>query len=226
MTTLADLQARTQTMLGDSGETRFSDDLLEEALRQALDMLSHASPQVSRQVFTFTAGGRDQSLAECEGFIALLDFIYPYDAGIPDGQVCRAPHYIFWDGGVHCLHIGGGRIPVVGEKLLVNYAAAHTLQGLDGAETTSIRPGHESLLVIGAAGMAAISRSAQISEAHGSPASDEQALHEWGSQRMAVFNQSLERLRRSDAARPSIGYPGSQPHWRLDGWDRRSTQGG
>ena len=79
MSALAAFRTRILLMLGDSGAARYSNDEIDEALRQALVLYSKAYPQISSQEITISAAGRDQTLTACTNFMNLIDFIYPYD---------------------------------------------------------------------------------------------------------------------------------------------------
>jgi len=220
MSALAAFRTRILLMLGDSGAARYSNDEIDEALKQALGLYASAYPQLSSQEITIAAAGRDQSLADCASFMNLIDFVYPYDSTAADPLVFTSSFYVFWKSGTPYLHIGGSAVPAVGQKILVNFAAAHAVEDLDSAAATTIRPDHESYLVIGAAAHAAVNRGIKVAEAYGSPASDDNQLLLWGNQRLAAFYDILADLKKSDPPRPSAGFPGASPHWELDKWDR------
>ena len=220
MSALAVFRTRILLMLGDSSSARYSNDEVDEALRQALVLYSKAYPQISSQEITISAAGRDQTLTTCTNFMNLIDFIYPYDSTAADPLVYAYPFYVFWKAGTPYLHIGGSAVPAAAEKILANFSAFHEVEDLDSAAATTVREDHESFLVIGAAGTAAINRGAKVFEAYGSQSNDNDELVAWGNQRMAAFQNILDDLSRSDSPRPSSGFPGSSPHWDLDKWDR------
>ena len=223
MSALAAFRTRVLLMLGDTGAARYSNDAIDEALKQALSMYSNAYPGIDCQEITIAAAGRDQSLASCVSFMNLIDFVYPYDSSTADPLIFSGSFYMYWKAGMPYLHIGGSRVPAAAEKILVNFSAYHAIEDLDSAEATTIRGDHESYLVIGAAGIAAINRGMKVAEAYGSQASDDSQLLVWGNQRLSSFQVILNNLRISGAPRPSTGFPGASPHWELDKWDRAAS---
>jgi hypothetical protein len=194
MADLQGLKARLLQLLGDGGEARYTAALLEESLRQALAAYGQVLPQVLEEPFSLEAEGREHALALGSAPLFVVRLVHP--AQEPWQEV---PFQFFVRGGQPVLVIGGGSLPQAGESYRLRYAAAHTLEGLDGAEVTSLPPANESLLIRGAAGYATLLRLAGMAPAYGGRVSEGEALSRLGQQWLGDFQQALERLRRSEA---------------------------
>lgn len=226
MTSLGTLTTRARQALGDADGSRYSSELLTEAVRQALSEYSRAYPQVRTAELVLTTAGREQDLSMLEGLLGVLQVIYPYQppfGGAPrpaaSGQAAHHNYYHYWLAGAARLHLEGGRMPQAGDQMRVDYAAYHQLEGLDGETSSSVRPDHTALLVIGVAGHAAMMRSARITEAHGSRSADSKALWLLGKGKLEEFRSRLRELRKETAPPGAhAGWHGSG--WRLDRWDR------
>jgi hypothetical protein len=218
MTELAGLRTRILQVLGDTSGVRYAEGLLDESLRQALHEYSLAWPQVKTAALTVTVAGREQSLASLTGFQTVLEVIYPYDASDDDPDP-TGQFYCYWLQGVPMLQLTGRQVPAVGEKIRVTYSALHTIKDLDSATVTSVRTDHENLLVTGAAGQAATTRSATVVEGYTNKSSSGPLL-EWGSQKLMAFRSGLATLRQQTAPpRPFTGWP--DRGWAMDAWDER-----
>lgn len=101
-----------------------------------------------------------------------------------------------------------------------------TLDGLDNAEQTTLPAEHESVLVLGAAGLAASARSMRRAEFPSLAARQEQTLAEWGEQNLQRFYTLLElallgnRLAGLAAAEAPYPVQALLEGWRLDASDR------
>jgi hypothetical protein len=215
MTVLTDFRGRIRQVLADENAVRYDDNTVDEALRLALAEYNPYFPNITCAEMAVDSSGRELSLAGLPGLLDVIEVIYP----IPDAQHLPLPMDCFWvswtDGAV-VLYLGGTYEPQVGDRLRLVYSAANTVTGLDAASLTSVRSDHEGLLVIGAAGHAAVIRAGGISESYGSQAAEHGQLLEWGSTRLSYFHNLLKELRA-----PAHRYQGPLPAagWRIDRWD-------
>ena len=207
----AAMHARLLEWLGDPQAARFSPQQLDAALRSALDEIAEAAPD-SAEGTLVCAAGREQGISTAAGFERarrVLAVWYP----VADGQARppRAPFRSFWRGSALVVRLGGRRIPQAGENLRVWALLGHSLEGLDGAVSTSLPACREELLTLGAAGLAAQVRANALTESYGerTPAGEWLAL---GKQRLAEFRERLAELRAGGGELPRAG-------WRLDRWD-------
>lgn len=186
MTDLAGFKARILQLLGDAAETRFSEERLKEALRQALAAYSQAVPQVLETEITLTAAGREQCLTVSPAPMFVIRLIR-------GGR--EMPFQFFMRAGQSVLVIGGDNLPAIGDEFSLRYAAGHGVKDLDAQEQTSLPVGHESVVVRGAAGFAALLRLAGVGESYGARPAEAAHLVVIGRQWLGDFQQALERLR-------------------------------
>ena len=216
MTALAAFRSRIRLLLGDPDADRFTSNLIDESLRQALDQYTKSWPQIKSASHTVTAAGRDQdlTLTITEPLLTILQVIYPYDAAILTPSYTTAYYFTF--GAAPILHLSGDAVPQVGQKISLTYAAPQYIKDLDTATTTTVHATHEGILCLGAAGYANIMRSSEISEAYGSRASDLSQLVEIGKAFLATFTDALSRLHYEHQAHRTVTPLGG---WSLDAWD-------
>lgn len=211
MADLAALKTRVLNLLGDSGGMRFSSALLEEALRQALAAYGQNLPHVLETTLTLVSGGREQVLS---GLGAPLFVFKVWQPALEPRR--ELPFQYFVRSGQPVLVIGGDAFPRTGDSYCLRYAAAHTIEDLDSATVTTLPAAHESLVVRGAAGFAALLRQAQVTEAYGTRSLDASRLEALGRGWLTDFQASLTGLRGASMLQE---YPAG---FRLDAWDGRA----
>jgi hypothetical protein len=163
MSALADFRRWVRLALSDSGSLVWSDDEIDQGLRQALSEYSAALPFSQETVLELPGDGWEVALDGLDGLQRVLDCHYPYDSTLSGAaQLANQTHSwrLWWDDARPVLELrtAGGRLPQAEEELRVWYSTPHTIQDLDGAEASSVRAGHEQLLVSGAVGYAALQR--------------------------------------------------------------------
>ncbi len=212
MIDLESFKTRLLTALGDPGGARYSAAQMEEAVRQALEEYSRAAPQILETTLTVASAGCNQPVGDAQRMQCVLEVVYPYDENAAD-PAPYDPWYVYIKNGARWLLLGGGAAPQAGERILLRYAAAHTLAGLDGAQATSLPEVDEGLLALGAAGQAAVIRAASMVQAYGKRNPQDESL-QLGKLRLEAFRKQLEARQPGDMpARPwSV-------RWALDGWD-------
>ncbi len=214
MSSLAGYRNRIHLILGDTAATRYSNNLVDEGLRQALDHYSKAWPQVLSTSITVATTGRDQSLSTVTGLQTILQVIYPFDGANPTPEYLTAYYFTF--GPTPTIHISGDAVPAVGEKIFLTYTKSHGIKDLDSANTTTVLDSHEGILCQGAAGFSAIMRASEISEAYGSRASDQDQLVAIGKAFLEVFFKAVGELKVGAQVHRTVIPPEG---WSLDHWD-------
>ena len=215
MANLATYRTRLTNSLNDT-TTKYSNDVLDEALRKVLNEYTRAFPNISTQEITLTSAGRAQSLAACFNLINVIQLVHPYDSSAADPFVNeREDFLITWQDGAPIAFFTGLDIPLSGEKLFVKYAGKQTIESLDSATATSVRDDHEDLLVVGAAGQAAMIRASGLNEAWGVKSGEMSQLMVWGNDQYARFVQFLAEIRTELAINI---FPDT--YWNLDEWDK------
>jgi hypothetical protein len=203
-------------LLGEDDGSRFSDGLLSEALRQALQDYAAALPRVRSVEQAAVAGG-----VQVIGGAA--DWLFPLE--IAFANLYGAGDWLIYHGVLaHRMEAGGVRLelhdqplPLGGETMRLTYAAAHSLEGLDGALQTTPPAVHWAVLAQGAAGQAALLRCAGLSEAQGGSPAGIDRLRLWGERTLAEFHTRLAGLRVQ--TQPGLPLAPATLRWRLDAWD-------
>ncbi len=210
MSTLAQLEARLAARLVDVSNAVFAVTTLDEALRAALSEYTAAAPLGMETVLTLPGDGREIALNGVDGLIAVTDAWWPYDS---DGAEVWPPNRVrgfrlWWDDAQPVLSLESDRSgqPQAGDELRLWYTRAHTIQNLDGGALTTLPAHHESALVTGAAGYAALSENVdQIGALHFDP-TETAELRRWGTARLAEYHSFLNTLRpTAPAAGPAFG---------------------
>ena len=79
---------------------------------------------------------------------------YLYPSCAPESP----PNRVRWDRRGNISYISWGETPEAGAKLCVYYHQAQTLEGLDGASSTTVPLQDEEVIVLGAAAFAALQK--------------------------------------------------------------------
>ena len=213
----SDFQAAMLVHLGDAAGERFCEALLEAALRQALGEYSRAAPRLLSGTLTLTSSGAWQSLAAFSGLQEAVEVIFPFDPAAALQRAYAQPWHFFWRDDQPMLWLGGRPAPQPGLVLHVLYTAAHTIAGLDGAETTTLPLEHQACIGSGAAALAANGRALRLVEAHGSRTDEAGKWLACAAPLMQRFHAFLDGVRHAGRVRPPVWQQNAA--WRLDGWD-------
>lgn len=214
MSTLAAYRTRITNSLNDT-TTKYSNDVLDEALRKVLTEYTRAFPNISTQVITLTAAGRSQNLSACSNLIGIIQLVHPYNDSLDDPYTHEREDFtLTWQNGAPTVFFTGQDIPLNGENMLVKYAGKQTIKDLDTAEATTVRDDHEDLLVVGAAGQAAMMRASGLNEAWGVKSGEMSQLMTWGNNQYNHFQSFLAEIRTEQSINI---FP--ETYWNLDQWD-------
>ena len=217
MSTLAQLQSRLAARLADAGNAVFATTTLEEALRAALSDYTAAAPLGMETVLVLPGDGREVALNGLSGLMGVTDVWWPYASTAashawPPNRV--RGFRLWWDDAqpVLFLESAGGGLPRTGDELRLWYTRAHTLENLDGGALTTVPAHHETALVTGAAGYAALSENLDQIGALKLDPTETDELRRWGTARLAEFDRFLAALR---AAGPMPG-PAFGAGWEME----------
>jgi hypothetical protein len=214
MAALASYRTRISSSLDDT-TTKYTTDIIDEALRKVLNEYTRAFPNIKSTEVTVAAKGKLQSIAACTNLIAIIRIVHPYNSALDTPYVHDREDFILtWRDGSPHLFFSVEDIPQVGEKILVEYAATQVIKDLDSAAATTVRDDHEDLLVVGAAGQAAMMRASGLTERWGHRPSETSSLMMWGQQQYRLFTEFLAQVR---AEQPIDIFPAGS--WKLDQWD-------
>lgn len=222
MSTLAQMRDRVELMLQDTGNVIWDTDTLDEALKQALDQYNSVNPLHMETVITLPGDGREIALSGITGLLDVLDVWWPYDSDAasetwPPNRV--RGWRVWWDDAqpLLFLEIDNSGQPQTGEEVRIWFTKRQTIQDLDAADTTTLRGDHESLVVLGAAGHAAMSRTVDLVEVSGTDLYQVSILGTWGQRKIREYQSALRQLERHHARRGRSWGLG----WALDKWDER-----
>lgn len=210
MLTLASITNRVRQVLDDTDASRFSDDLLKNAVRQALARIDESLPRVLTAELEVVTAGRDLSLAGMERCQYLISMTRA-EADDLDPEM----EYVYTlQTDTIQLHFSGTYVPQAGETLCLKIAARNTLSGLDDETTTSLPESAGASLEFGTAGFACLLRAAAVAEAYAARPGESARLVEQGRFWLEQCTNALESLKTLQ----EFGYP---PGFKLDAWDRK-----
>lgn len=213
MQTIESIKTRIRQILDDAAGDRFSDTLLENAIRQALARLDEKLPLLRSVDHLITTAGRDFTLPAMDHPLYLMEVvIVPATTGGCFQEVKTGYSYTL-QGSTGSLHFNDTCFPGAGETLRVTYAAQNTLTGLDGATETSVPDAASTALETGSAGFACLLRAASLAEAYGARAGESARLVEQSRLWQQLSDESLNKLKTFQ----QFEFPGG---FSLDQWDR------
>ena len=213
MTALAAFRARIQNSLDDTN-SKYSTDIIDEALRKTLNEYTRANPNILTAEFSVTTAGRIQTLITAN-MIAIIQLVHPYTSTLADPFTYEREDFtLSYTNGSPTLYFTGPDIPQVTEKIYFKYAGKQLIEDLDGAASSTIRDDHEDILIVGASGQAAMMRASGLVEQWGGRPGEMGALMTWGTRQYARFLDSLLEVKQ-EAVLPI--FPNS--FWPLDKWD-------
>jgi hypothetical protein len=214
MTTLAAYRTRVQNSLDDTSD-KYSDAVIDEALRKVLNEYTRANPNFKTHEHTISTAGRTQTLSAA-ALIVIVQLVHPYNSTLTDPFIYEREDFtLTYMDGNPTLYLFGEDIPQVDEKIYIKYAAKQTITDLDSAAATTIRDDHEDILVLGAAGQAAMMRASGLNEQWGGRPGEMSALMSWGSGQYARFLSFLEEIKQ-ESNLPIF----PDAIWALDEWDK------
>lgn len=225
MSTLAELRDRCEVMLMDTGNAIWDTGTIDEGIRLALDQYNFVNPLTMETVITLPGDGREIALSGVSGLVKVIDVWWPYDSDAtsetwPPNRV--RGFAVWWDDNqaVLFLDITEGSQPQQNEELRLWYSKRQTIQDLDSADSTTLLGEHESYIVLGGAGHAAMSRTVDLVETANTDLYQVGLLGTWGQRKIREYNAFLRDLSRQSARSGRSWRSG----WSLDKWDEGKDQ--
>lgn len=207
MIDLASIQNRVRQILDDEAASRFSDELLDNAIRMALQRIDEKIPLVRSVDHPVTSSGRDQVVN------GLLRPLFVIRIRLNQEPI-RSGYVYTLTGESAALHFAGSRFPQSGETLQVEYGAQNTLAGLDGSTASSLPEAAATALESGAAGYACLWRAASVAEAYGARPGESARLAEQGRLWLATSVELIGKLHSLQDFSYPVGFA-------LDEWDEK-----
>jgi hypothetical protein len=219
--TLTQFETRLAAFLMDEAGAVWPTTALDESLRQSLEEYSQANPLSLETVLTTPAAGREIALNGLSGLRQVTDVWWPYDSdAVAQGWPPNRPRgwRLWWDDAqpVLILHAEDGAEPQAGDEVRLWYTAGQRIQGLDGADSTTVCAEHQSLVVLGAAAYACWSRSVDQTE---TPATAAVSTPNYAALALRFLKLFRARLQEIRAGQGQVRGTPFGPGWRLDRWD-------
>ena len=204
-----------RVLLKDPNQDRYSEDLLDEALRDALRIFSTAFPVGMLVTFAVPATANELSLSALKPVHQFIMLWYPFDEDDPDLAPLEDVHF-YRPGGNPAVFWSEGEFEM-DQPVRVYYSSSHTIAGLDDAETTTIPREAEETIRLGMAGFAAQMRAMHLIEQHGALSTNQKALYDLSREWLAGFEKRCQKLR--SAAFSPYG-PLPEGGWQLNDFHR------
>ena len=221
MSTLAQIRDRVEQMLVDPANAIYATGLLDECITQALDEYSHANPLGAETFITLPGDGREIAIDSLTGLINVTEVWWPTDSTAssetwPPNRVLG--WRLWWDDARPVLFLDTVEQdqPQTDDEVRIWYTKRQTIENLDSATVTSLPGEAESLIVLGAAGHAAMARAEDLIEVAGTDLYQVGVLATWGTKKLNEFRKRLATLQR-ESSRRGTSYLRSS--WILDKWD-------
>jgi hypothetical protein len=210
---LAEMINRICEAVGDPAGARYSDAVVTEGLRLALEEYSRVVPQILETTITVTTAGRDQELNSVGDCLYILAVLFPVTSlSAPEVE----SYYAYFRDGAQRITISApAAVPAVGDEFTVQYGALQTVENLDLATATTIPQADYGLVVQGAAGHAMHTRADSIVESYGQRTKQDDAFQA-AARRLADFRRRLKGRKGSEMP---LAPWGSATGWKLDRWD-------
>lgn len=151
----------------------WTDAILDAGLRQALEQVSIRGPAVEADCAA--AAGREQDLSALAGLFMVEAVAWPWDAEARLAERAVRWRYVEAPERIRLERAS----PAAGDTLRVRYRRSHSIDGLDGATTTSIPDVWRGMVAAGAAAYAARLRTRQLSEQPALPLDAGSVLRRW-----------------------------------------------
>ena len=171
MKTISDYRSETLILLGDTAGRRYSETILDTAVRQALDLLRKYLPDKETEAVTAAAReGQEIVLNWCPASTA--EILTIRNAG---GTVLTAADYRT-GARTYLQFYNTPSVPEVGDTLTIELGQPHRIKDLDGSETTTVPEDLMLTVCTGAAGYALQIRARSVTEVFGKRPEDTERL--------------------------------------------------
>jgi hypothetical protein len=211
VTTLAAFRARLEAILAPIGNRDWTDDALDEALRQARDRYTELVPPRTIETVTLAADGREIDVSSLT-YTHIIRVWWDYDDTDPD----HPPNwrdFEIWPGDI--LYISDPQEPETGDVVRLWLEQRAAIEDLDSATSTTVPDEHDTVLLTGAAAYAAASLALERTEQPNLSDWTVRRLNEWSLQRQLEFERRIHQL----AIQRGISNSGLAPQPRLDAYD-------
>lgn len=214
MPTIESIKNRARQILDDANLSRYSDALLENAIRQELSHLDEKLPLVRTLDLQISSAGKDQDVTGMVHPLYLIQLCMLSTSSGNRAQAIKTGYAYTLEGETGTLHFNDIYVPSVGETLRVTYAGQNTLAGLDGAEESTIPDAAASALETGSASFACLLRAVSLAETYGARTGESARLVEQSRLWREISDEAVNKLKSFQ----EFSYPAG---FALDQWDEK-----
>lgn len=192
MKTIEDYRADMLTILGDSAGRRYSENMLDAGIREALGPYRAFFPNKNSIIMRVT---------EIDGISVALSGLLPPDADILTARI-EAGLWLEYsvyrtDQKLYLNLQPNSPVPAVGDNLKMEVSAPHCIKGLNNATMTTVPDPHEFVICKGASGYAMRIRARSVTEVFGKRPEDRAALMEQADSLVTEYFSDLSQLQPS-----------------------------
>ena len=188
--TLATLRDRIETRLQDSGNVRWAEADIDEAIEQALEQWSRHDPQEAITTITLSADGREIDISGVTGLLRVEKVWTPYDSSAPTYPP-NWTQFDVWPGSI--LYINEPTEPANGDKVRLWYTKMHTIEDLNSATATTLPAEDIGYFINGCAGFAAEQRAMELSEELNIDRDVVKRIFDWSKEQHKNFRYGMRR---------------------------------
>ncbi len=211
---LAAVRDRVEVLLQDTdmGNLTWEAGDINEAIQEALERYTKVNPAREIDTVTLAADGREIDISSITSYLSIERVWWDYDSTDPRYPP-RWRDFELWPDDV--LYINDPGEPQTNDVVRVWLTKKQTIEDLDSATASTLPADDVTLVVTGAAGIAAMMRSRQVGELLNVDGWVPRRAREWGGERLAEFEAGLDRIGAQIASRAS----GIASVAGLDRWD-------
>ena len=214
---LAGLRDLVERDLDDSGNEIWSADDIDRAIKRALVGYAQVNPQQAETTLELSADGREVDISSLSDLTRVVKVWYPYDTAAAEAL----PNWVRWETWGETLYVASEEEPASGELMRIYYHKGHTVEGLEGASSTTVPQEDEEVLVLGATAYAALQKARSSVGTAGVSTETPEHWLTWGLNRMDAFTEALHRVRTRELRKVDKRVP-----LHGDGWKRGEIEGG
>ncbi len=212
MQTIESIKTRIQQILNDEEGARYSDLMLENAIRQAMGRLNDNLPLIRKVEHEITSEGREVTLTGMVMPLFIVQInVLASDNNDPVREIKKGYEYRL-QGTTLVLNFNANVVPKEGETLQITYAAQHLLTGLDGATESTVPDSAAAALENSAVSFAYMLRAASLLGVYGTRVGESAQLAEQSNVWKELAEAALNKLKTFQPFEYPDGFA-------LDRWD-------
>lgn len=212
MQTLESIKIRVRQILNDEEGARYSDLMLENAIRQAMGRLDDALPMIRKVEHLIPSVGREVTLAGLLKPLFIIQVSVQSAGSGPIREIKNGYEYRLQSDSC-VLEFNSAFLPKEGDMLRVTYAAQHLLEGLDDASESTVPESAVAAVENSVVSFAYMLRAASLLGVYGTRAGESAQLTEQSKVWKELAEAAFNKLRSYQPFEYSDGFA-------LDRWDQ------